>query len=84
MMRGEHDLHAPGGQVTDHSQRGRAGRRIQPVERLVEQQQPARSDDRTRKQRKAQLSIRELARAASAQLGHSDAREGTAGKHSFA
>ena len=77
-------MHAPGGHVPDHSQRGRAGRRVQPVERLVEQQQPARSDDRTRKQRETQLSIRELARPAPAQLEHADASEGAAGKHSLA
>jgi len=80
MMRGEHDLHAPGGHIPDHSQRRRAGRRVQSIERLVEQQQPTRSDDRTRKQRETQLSIRELARPTPAQLEHADANDGTAGK----
>jgi hypothetical protein len=83
-MRGKHDVYAPGNQAPDHPQRGRAGRRVQPVERLVEQQQPARSDDRTRKQRETQLSIRKFARPTAAQLEHADASEGAAGKHALA
>ena len=74
MMRGEHDLHAPGGKIPDHSQRGRGGCRVQSIERFVEQQQPARSDDRTREQRKAQLPIREFARTTPAQFEHANAR----------
>jgi hypothetical protein len=84
VMRGQHDLHAPGGQVPDHSQRDRAGRRVQPIERLVEQQQSARSDDRAREQHKTQLSIRELARPTHAQLEHADTSEGAAGRFALA
>jgi hypothetical protein len=74
MMRGEHDLHAPGGQVPDHSQRDRADRRIQPIERFVQQQQSASRDDCTREQRKTQLTVRELARSTPPQFDHADAR----------
>ena len=84
MMRGEHDLRAPGGQIPDHSQRRRAGRCVQPIERFVEQQQSAPRDDRARKQRKTQLSVRELARPTPPQLEHADAREGAVGKYPLA
>ena len=83
-MRGQHDLRPPGGQAPDHLQRLRAGRRVQPIERLVEQQQAARSDDRTCKQRETQLSIRNFARPTPPQLEHADASEGAAGKRSLA